>query len=315
MIDLIPILRAVQQAAALCSTVQHKHLAHSDKGSNDPVTIADYGSQALICRAVARLFPEDAVLAEEHGSQFIELVPEIQRQQIVDLLGETLGEMVTQDDVVRWLDHGQGRQAARTWVIDPVDGTKGFVAGRHYCIAVGVLEAGKPVAAVMGTPGYEQGALFYTQFGRAFMQPMDGGTATPIRVSERTDPAALRVVESVEEAHASHDRMARVRDLAGLNAAGVERIDSQEKYALVACGYADLYLRLPRADKPSRHKSWDHAAGTAVVQAAGGMVTDVDGTLLDFSQGEILPNRGMIVSSPRIHEQVLRAVQTVMNGA
>ncbi len=51
---------------------------------------------------------------------------------------------------------------------------------------------------------------------------------------------------------------------------------------MIACGDADLYLRLPREAQP-QHRAWDHAAGAALVQAAGGVVTDLDGSLLDFT--------------------------------
>jgi 3'(2'), 5'-bisphosphate nucleotidase len=312
MLDLTPIQQAVRQAASLCAQVQCIHLAHSDKGKDDPVTIADYGSQAILCRAIRRAFPEDAVLAEEQGSQFVELVPEAQRARILHLLGDVLGESVTTDDVVNWLDHGQGRQAARTWVIDPVDGTKGFLAQRHYCIAVGILEAGKPVGAVMGAPAYEGGTLFYAQDRWACRQSMSGGAESRVHVSSRSDPAAMRIVESVEEAHASHDRMKRVRELAGMSSAVVEQIDSQEKYALVACGYTDLYLRLPKVGSRYVHRVWDHAAGTALLQAAGGVVSDIDGSPLDFSRGKALPNKGMIVSNGHIHDRVVRATMEVM---
>ena len=60
------------------------------------------------------------------------------------------------------------------------------------------------------------------------------------------------------------------------------------------------------------HKIWDHAAGVALVQAAGGIATDLDGSSLDFSQGESLPNPGMIISNGAHHGRVVEAVQRVM---
>src|SRR5579871_4866313 len=77
LIDLKPIFTAVRQAADLTRRVQQKHLVSSAKDTGDhvePVTIADYGSQAILCRAIADAYPDDAVLAEEHGSQFGELL-------------------------------------------------------------------------------------------------------------------------------------------------------------------------------------------------------------------------------------------------
>ncbi len=104
-----------------------------------------------------------------------------------------------------------------------------------------------------------------------------------IAVSTRSKPRDLKVVESVERDHAALELMARIYAELGIDTdKQVEGIDSQDKYAMLACGDADLYLRLPREAKP-KHRAWDHAAGAALVQAAGGVVTDIDGSLLDFT--------------------------------
>jgi 3'(2'), 5'-bisphosphate nucleotidase len=313
-IDLSPIFDAVRLSAALCHTVQQHYLVGSQKAGREPVTIADYGSQAIICCAISRVFPDDAVLAEEHGSQFIEVVPEAQRMQIVRLLCDVLGEDVSEADVVNWLDYGQGRESARTWVIDPIDGTQGFLARRHYAIAVGLLEYGQPVAAVIGSPAYADGLLFYALDGTAYVQPLEGGRARQIYVSDNTNPLDLRVVESLDVSHKDGDLTERVRQASGMGMAEVITLDSMDKYAMVAAGDADLYLRFP-SDKGYLHKAWDHAAGTALVQAAGGMVTDLNGEPLDFTQGALLVNnRGMVVSNGRIHERVLRGIGEVLEG-
>jgi 3'(2'), 5'-bisphosphate nucleotidase len=89
------------------------------------------------------------------------------------------------------------------------------------------------------------------------------------------------------------------------------RIDSQAKYGVVACGQASLYLRLPSPKTPNyREKIWDHAAGSILIQEAGGKVTDVHGNSLDFTCGaELIANRGVIVSNAVHHEAVLTALQ------
>lgn len=321
MTDLQPILRAARQAAALCRAVQDKHIAPYQQGDNEhvasktgaePVTIADYGAQAIICRALRQSFPDDAVIAEEGGQQFSELIGKDDQQEVVGLIGAVLGETVTIEQVIGWLDQGQGVEAARTWVIDPIDGTKGFIALRQYVVAIGILDANRQVVeGVMAAPGYlHGGALFYTHSGAAWAEPLEGGPARRIHASQRTDPASLIALESYEKSHASQDLMAQLREAAGIADAQVERIDSQEKYARVAAGDADLYLRLPRITSTRPHMIWDHAAGTALVQAGGGLVSDVDGSPLDFSQGRTLAkNRGMIVANPRLHPRLIEAAQ------
>lgn len=316
MLDFQPIFQAVRQAALLCRRVQESHLISSDKGGHEPVTIADYGSQAILGRAISQFFPDDAILAEEQGGQFIELVAEAERKEVIQLISEILDTKVTQVDVVKWLDHGHGREAERTWVIDPIDGTKGFLALRSYVIAAGLMIENKPVGGVIGAPAYPtkdgQGLMFHAQSGVAYCQPLHGGPLKRIHVSERSEPNSVRALESVEKSHANHDRMAHVRETAGMGQADLQHIDSMEKYARIAAGDAELYLRLPRIDSNRPFMVWDHAAGAALVEAAGGMVTDVDGSPLNFSTGRTLANQGIIVSNGHIHERILAAVQKVL---
>src|SRR5690606_35948140 len=128
-----------------------------DKNDTEPVTIADYGSQAIIGRALAEYFPDDAVVSEEAGSQFLELTSDRQKAEIINLLTTILDVNVTQDDIVKWLDQGTDGKSTRTWVIDPIDGTKGFLAMRHYAIGIGILEDKQPVGAIIVAPGYGDG--------------------------------------------------------------------------------------------------------------------------------------------------------------
>ena len=92
-------------------------------------------------------------------------------------------------------------------------------------------------------------------------------------------------------------------------------MDSQAKYAVVARGEADIYLRLPtRADY--REKIWDHAAGALIVAEAGGTVTDIHGRPLEFHHGrELAANRGVIVTNGRLHDRVLEAIRELGIGA
>jgi 3'(2'), 5'-bisphosphate nucleotidase len=91
-------------------------------------------------------------------------------------------------------------------------------------------------------------------------------------------------------------------------------MDSQAKYATVARGFADAYLRLP-TKTGYFEKIWDHAGGIAVVEEAGGRVTDVAGKTLDFSRGrELNQNRGVIVTNGLLHDQIVAAVQSVLSS-
>ena len=321
--NLDPMKQAVQQALRLCFEVQSQAFRSLDKVSDDkqhsePVTVADYGSQALICRMLQQHFPDDAVLSEEAGSQYLELTSELQKSQIISLLTHILDVNVSQDDVVNWLDFGSDKTAARTWIIDPIDGTKGFINFRHYAVGVGIVENGQPTGAIIGSPVFDNdgaddnyGELYFVQEGKAYRQSLDGSDPTLIQVSTRHGDD-VRVVQSFEKKHASKSRMAAVREKAGLADAPTEELDSMVKYAMVASGVADVYLRLPNLTSKRPHMVWDHAPGVALVLAAGGQVTDVDGTPLDFSHGRTLPNRGMLVSNGQFHEKLVAATQALL---
>lgn len=310
-----PIIEAVRAAAKLCRTVQQTEIVASEKAGREPVTIADYGSQALICRAIRQHFPDDGIIAEERGHHFLNEVEAPQRARVVSLVGEILGEPTTEDEIISWLDHGRDRDTERIWVIDPIDGTKGFLAQRSYTIAVGVLVDKKPVAGVMGSPGYEtedgMGKLFFAVGGKAFAQNASGGEVTAIHVSSRSSEDDFTVVESVESKHAAHDTMAEVYKKSGFEDPTVKRIDGQDKYAMIASGDADLYLRVsPKRDY--KEKVWDHAAGVALISAAGGTVTDLNGKPLDFSLGEKLENNTfVVVSNGHAHERILETLQSI----
>ena len=307
---------ALRDAATLCRRVQEQYLVANTKTAGDhkePVTIADYASQAIVCRALMRHYPDDGVIAEESGEQFLALVADEQRENATRLLSETLGRRVSQAEMVEWLDFGVGRDCGRQWVIDPIDGTKGFLARRHYAIACGLLIDGQPSEGMLAAPGYGdgEGALFYTRDGEAWRAPLGGGSGERIGVSTRREAKDLVAAQSFERHHASKSRMARARALAGFGDCRVVELDSMEKYALVACGDADFYMRLPRQGSEYAHKIWDHAAGVALVMAAGGMATGLDGGKLDFALGESMPNAGMIISSGVHHEWLVEAAGRV----
>jgi 3'(2'), 5'-bisphosphate nucleotidase len=118
----------------------------------------------------------------------------------------------------------------------------------------------------------------------------------------------VRFCESVESGHSAHGDAAAVAGRLGITSPPL-RMDSQAKYAVVARGDADIYLRLPTS-ADYREKIWDHAAGALIVAEAGGAVTDIQGRPLEFHHGrELVANRGVIVTNGRLHECVLGAVR------
>jgi 3'(2'), 5'-bisphosphate nucleotidase len=93
-------------------------------------------------------------------------------------------------------------------------------------------------------------------------------------------------------------------------------MDSQAKYAVLAAGAGDLLLRLLSPKQPNyREKIWDQAAGSLVVEEAGGRISDLDGHPLDFTTGRSLShNRGVVASNGYLHEVALHALQRIRQG-
>jgi 3'(2'), 5'-bisphosphate nucleotidase len=86
-------------------------------------------------------------------------------------------------------------------------------------------------------------------------------------------------------------------------------MDSQAKHALIAAGAADLLIRVP-ASKTYRDKIWDQAAGSLLIEEAGGRVTDLNGVPLEFGVGRLLSgNEGVIASNGHLHDAVIEAIQ------
>jgi 3'(2'), 5'-bisphosphate nucleotidase len=309
-----PIVEAVRSAARLCEAIgaqARKGISkYSErKGLSEPVTIADYGAQAVIGRALAHAFPHDAVIAEESGTQFLRVLDVQARNDALSHISETLGIPVSEAEAVAWLDAGKGRTSPRTWVIDPIDGTKGFISGRHYAVCIGYLEDGVPKGGVMACPHYGGGAgmLFYTTGDGVYQQPLEGGTPVLKRVSARQSAQAWVAVQSYEDAQMGNaDAVSVLTELGLEDVVRVESIDSMEKYARVAVGDADMLIRRPRRGSV-RHMIWDHVAGVALVLAGGGRVSDYDGAPLDFTRGVELPNEGMLASSGIMHDDLVRA--------
>jgi 3'(2'), 5'-bisphosphate nucleotidase len=301
-------------AAKLCQRVRQDIPAAIEKSDKSPVTVADYGSQALICKAVSDVFPDDPIVAEEDAAALSQPDMAERLNQVVEYVKELQAE-ATPDNITRWIDRGNGTVGDRYWTLDPIDGTKGFLRQDQYAVALALIEGGEIKVGVLACPALpmatgEEGTLFVAVRGEgAYQAPLSGGELQPIRVASMDDSDSLRFVESVESGHGDQSRQSAIAQTVGITAPSL-RMDSQAKYGAVASGQALLYLRLPSPKSPDyREKIWDHAAGVIVVEEAGGCVTDMHGKPLDFSQGaKMVDNQGVVVSNGVIHDQVIAAL-------
>lgn len=315
--------RAVRQAVRLCRAVRESAApATLTKPDRTPATVADYGSQALICAALGEAFPDDPILAEEDSAGLRGAGGSPVLASVLDRVrAERPG--ADADAVLAWIDRGSpGELGARFWTLDPIDGTKGFLRGGQYAVALALIVGGDVRLAVLACPamrpagdesdGVGPGFLFVAERGRGTTsRPLEGeGPGEAVRVSERVRPSSeVRLCERLEAGEAGH---AAVEEVAGrLRAGPPRRVDSQAKYALVARGDADAYLRFPKR-AGERGQIWDHAAGALVASEAGAEVTDLAGRPLDFGRGRSLSaNEGLLVSNGRVHELILEIVRSL----
>jgi 3'(2'), 5'-bisphosphate nucleotidase len=309
MTDFLERLDAARHAVRLASAVC---LAAADptvmlKKAAEPVTVADFASQAVVLRELLAAFPQDAVVAEESG------------QNLGDLGGveslATAALLAGAPDagtLLGWIDHRGDPSAALRWAVDPIDGTKGFMRGDQFAVAVGLIRENVAVAGVLGLPRYRYGdsvgiMLWGAPGLGAFVEPLDGGESEQISVSSIGAAAGLRVLGSVESAHGDPALVGQIVASLGIGGGWV-RMDSQAKYGAIALGDADVYVR-PQNRPDYRERVWDHAAGVAIVTAAGGRATDLDGRELDFSVGPRLEsNRGVLVTNGPLHDAVVNAI-------
>ncbi len=323
--ELAVAVEAVQAACRVTEQVRER-LSGRDTVTKDdlsPVTVADYAVQAVMNMILGQYFPDDPITAEEDTDELGEDAAASLRARITEAVQQEMSDKL-EKDVMEAIGRGShpGGSEGRFWTLDPIDGTKGYLRGDQYAIALALIENGKPMLGVMGCPrltlhleGGDVGpgvVLSGTDGGPARLH-MHSGELRNIHVSGREDPKDMVFCESVESGHSNHRQSDAITSRLGVQSKPA-RIDSQAKYAVVAAGTADVYLRLPtRADY--REKIWDHAAGYRILLSAGGTVSDVDGKPLDFSRGRRLEdNRGVVAANAVFHERIVAAVKDVLRG-
>lgn len=314
-------LRALTLASQICQKVRTDLTAEAAIQKNDrtPVTVADYGSQAIICKTIQESFPNDVVVSEEDSNELRKPGRSNLLTQVTHYVRDFFPD-ASSDQICSWIDFGSGSIQNRFWALDPIDGTKGFLRGDQYAIALALIENGSVQLGLMACPNLyadqsrpdvKLGCLFFAVRGKgSFQMGLRGERKHSISVSTVSDPTKASFAESVEPDHADHMTHLRIAKKLGMIQSPL-KMDSQAKYGIVARGEATFYLRIPSPSEPGyKEKIWDHAAGVIVAQEAGGKVTDLYGNPLDFSCGISLErNHGILASNGMLHEAVLKALE------
>jgi 3'(2'), 5'-bisphosphate nucleotidase len=311
----------VHAATLLVQRVQTALVTASlTKEDRSPVTVGDFAAQALVGRRLQAAFPADPLVAEE-DSQTLRADP-VALGLVTRFLDDPAAS-ATSAQVCTWIDRGGSQGGDRFWTLDPIDGTKGFLRGDQYAVALALVVDGQVQVGALGCPylsdGYRpdlegSGSLAVAARGQGtWVASLDGlDTWERLHVSGRDDPGAARLFRSFEAGHTNVGQIDAFAAALGIESEPV-RMDSQAKYVVLAAGKGDLLLRLLSPAKPDyREKIWDQAAGSIILEEAGGRITDLDGQSLDFTTGRSLThNRGILATNGALHPAALAALRRI----
>lgn len=262
-----------------------------EKLNDGPATEADRLADRLIVESLRRQFPEP-----EYG-------------------------YLTEESEDR-LDRLQSR---RVWIIDPIDGTKEFIAGTgNFCVQIGLVELmddglWHPVVGVVYRPIL--GAMFWGIKGHgawrtpwppdAVPEPplaIDPQTAAPLG-AERITVTTRDRIESVRSVLSNtHSTSRLVKLIESLNLESYWHIGSLGvKMAIIAEGGAELYINLW-----GKTKEWDSAGPHVILNEAGGRLSDLDGNPVLYNQRDVYQHRGLIASNAIIHDAVVELVRNYL---
>jgi len=316
-------LNAVQQASLLVRRIQAELVSPAlTKDDRSPVTVADFAAQAMVGYLLSEAFPRDVMVAEESSAALRAPGAEETLELVTSFLGRVIPQ-ANPTSVCDWIDHGRTDTAGRFWTLDPIDGTKGFLRGDQYAIALALVVDGSVQIGALGCPNLEDASQVKMDGeGSLVIAARGSGTWTTalanpsafrqLKVSAEIQPAQARILRSFESGHTNVSQIDIFTQALGVQAEPV-RMDSQAKYAVLAAGEGELLLRLLSTSKPDyREKIWDQAAGSLVLQEAGGRITDLHGNDLDFSTGRsLLHNRGILASNNQLHTAALQALASI----
>lgn len=232
-----------KQAATIINKIRNKGIEVTTKSDSSPVTQADQASEDLILHGLREYVPSIPVIAEEEMSQGI-------RTQ-------------TQSEF---------------WLVDPLDGTKGFIRGsKNFTVNIGLIRNHKPVMGVVALPAYHE--IFCGIVGQGAWRIDPDGQQTPIHVS-LVPKDGFRIITSHN--HANDAQLSKA--LQGFPAHSIHSMGSASKILRIAEGKADLHFRF------NSIMEWDTAAPQAILEAAGGYLRTFDNQPLQYGkEGRRIP--------------------------
>lgn len=262
--ELAVAVELARKAGASVMDVYATDFSVAYKGKNDPVTEADKRGNDLIVTGLRRAFPEDIIVAEESEKP---------------------------DDT---------QTASRVWYVDPLDGTKEFIAKNgEFSVMIGLAVNGRAKLGVVYRP---DGDVLYAGVvdQGAWMEVTGRRTPLSVTVTDLTVPITLAVSRSHR-----NPMLEKIGQDIGVGkeiASGSVGL----KIGLIARGLADAYM------EPGPYtKLWDACGPEAILRAAGGEFTNVLGERLVYGLTQLKNTHGLVATNGACHKKIIQALEPV----
>jgi 3'(2'), 5'-bisphosphate nucleotidase len=261
---------AARTASELVMSVYASGFAVEYKTADDPVTVADKRANAAIVATLGAAFPNDAIVAEE-----------------------------SDNDVA-----STGKE--RCWFVDPLDGTREFVARNgEFCVMIGLAIGGLARLGVIAIPAWKSPPFLLAGIvGAGCLRIDEDDRRSPVDCSAHAEVAGARVVVS-----RSRFDPALAARLGSLGARPATLGSGGVKAAALLVGEADAYVHPASRDGRGCASKWDVCAPEAIVRAAGGVFTDASGLALRYDGPELLARRGQLAAGSALHRALVPIVR------
>jgi 3'(2'), 5'-bisphosphate nucleotidase len=232
----------------------------------EPVTQADKAANQLIVEALSREFPDDGILAEES------------------------------------IDTDRRLSRRRVWMIDPLDGTNGFIAhDGDFAVQIGLAVDGRSVLGVVSQPLPD--VLYYAVEGAGAWIERSGFEPARAIVADKIEISQMRLAASRNHRSPRMDTVVRALGIEE----EVRRGSVGIKVGLIIERQCDLYVHLS-----PRTKQWDTCAPEVILREAGGRMTDLFGGPFDYNRRETQNRNGLVASSGAAHSKIIEAISPLL---
>ncbi len=254
--ELVEAVKLAREAGQILREVYATDFGVRYKAEDDPVTEADTRVNAFLVGRIRETFPTDLIIAEEN-------------------------------------ERKERKTSARCWYVDPLDGTKEFIAKNgEFSVMIGLAIDGEARLGVVYQPTEDK--LYRGVVGDGAFYEV-GDKTYQLKVSDIADPEKLRLVVSRSHRPAGTDELKAALGIESEVACGSVGL----KVGLIAERKADLYVHF--SDKTH---AWDACAPDAILRAAGGTFVDLTGRSIEYGGGEIQNRKGLLATNRKSFEKI-----------